>query len=198
MASKYLRTGLVILLVSFLTIIALPAAARGENRTAVRIGTLANNGKPAAIRTWQPLMDYLEKSLPEHEFVLVPLDFDELYPAVEAAEVDFIITNTGQYIELESYYGVSRVATFRNAGPGGFYTKFGGVLFVRADNNDIHTISDFPGHKILVADEKSFGGWLMQLREIREQGIDPARFADFKSTGSHEEVVYAMLKEILI
>lgn len=194
MASKYLRTGLVILLVFFLTIIALPAAARGENRTAVRIGTLANNGKPAAIKTWQPLMDYLEKSLPEHEFVLVPLDFDELYPAVEAAEVDFIITNTGQYIELESYYGVSRVATFRNAGPGGFYTKFGGVLFVRADNNDIHTISDFPGHKILVADEKSFGGWLMQLREIREQGIDPARFADFKSTGSHEEVVYAVLK----
>ena len=72
MASKYLRTGLVILLVFFLTIIALPAAARGENRTAVRIGTLANNGKPAAIKTWQPLMDYLEKSLPEHEFVLVP------------------------------------------------------------------------------------------------------------------------------
>ncbi len=159
----------------------------------VPIGVLANKGRPAAVNTWQPLIDYLGEVIPEREFVLLPLDFDELYPAVEEARVDFVITNTGQYIELESYYGVSRIATFRNAGPKGFYTLFGGVLIVRADRDDIQSIRDFPGHKVLAADENSFGGWLMQLREIKAQGVDPEQFLKIEYTGNHEEVVRAVL-----
>jgi len=160
----------------------------------IHIGVLANKGKSAAINTWQPLVDYLGNKIQEHRFILVPLDFDELYPEVEAGCVDFIITNTGHYIELEANYGISRIATFRNAGPGGFYTKFGGVLFVRVDCDDIRTIRDFPGRKVLAADEKSFGGWLMQLREIKAQGINPNQFAEFRSTGNHEEVVFSILE----
>ena len=179
-----------ILMLIFLLALASNAPADASE---MRIGVLANKGKPAAINTWQPLIDYLGKAIPEQEFSLVPLDFDELYPAVEEARIDFVITNTGQYIELESYYGVTRIATFRNAGPGGYYTLFGGVLFVRADNNSIHSIQDFPGHKVLAADEKSFGGWLMQLREIKAHGVDPSQFKELDSTGNHEAVVIAIL-----
>lgn len=156
------------------------------------IGVLANKGKLAAINSWQPLVDYLGEAIPEQKFVLLPLGYDELYPAVENAQVDFVITNPGQYIELESYYGFSRIATFRNAGPGGYYTLFGGVLFVRADRNDISAIRDLPGHKVLSADETSFG-WLMQLREIKAQGVDPSQFAELRMTGNHEAVVTAIL-----
>jgi serine phosphatase RsbU (regulator of sigma subunit)/ABC-type phosphate/phosphonate transport system substrate-binding protein len=183
----------IMLILTLALLLAFTPTARAD-AAEMRIGVLANKGKPAAISTWQPLIDYLGKSIPDQKFVLVPLDFNELYPAVEEARIDFVITNTGQYIELESYYGVSRIATFRNAGPGGFYTLFGGVLFVRADQKDIHSIRDFPGHKVLSADEKtSFGGWLMQLREIKAQGVDPSQFKELKSTGNHEAVVLAIL-----
>ncbi|HZK56694.1 MAG TPA: PhnD/SsuA/transferrin family substrate-binding protein [Clostridia bacterium] len=191
-----MRTGFVsvaVILVLAVLIVLMPIAAWADI-SEVRVGVLANKGKSAAIETWQPLVDYLGDKIQEHRFILVPLDFDELYPEVEAGRVDFIITNTGQYIELEANYGISRIATFRNAGPGGFYTKFGGVLFVCAHRDDIRTIRDFPGCKILVADEKSFGGWLMQLREIKAQGINPDRFAEFRSAGNHEEVVFSILE----
>ncbi len=188
------RLGGATLILSILVFLVLKLSTAEAGTTEVRIGVLANKGKSVAVNAWQPLMYYLGKEIPEHQFVLVPLGFEELYPAVEAGEVDFIITNTGQYIELEYFYGVSRIATFRNEGTGGFYTKFGGVLFVSSDREDINTIQDFPGHKMLVADEKSFGGWLMQLREIKAQGVDPSEFAELKSAGNHEEVVLAVLK----
>ena len=182
-----------VILVLAVLVVLMPIVAWADV-SEIHIGVLANKGKSAAIETWQPLVDYLGDKIKEHKFILVPLDFDELYPRVEKGSVDFVITNTGQYIELEANYGISRIATFRNAGPGGFYTKFGGVLFVRADHNDIRTIRDFPGHKVLVADEKSFGGWLMQLREIKAQGVNPDGFAEFRSTGNHEEVVFSILE----
>lgn len=193
MPAKLFKMMAVLFLVSLIVLAASVSTVLGRDVSKVRIGVLANKGKPAAIKTWQPLIDYLTEAIPNQKFALVPLNFDELYPRVEAGNVDFIITNTGQYIELESYYGVSRMATFQNAGPGGFYTKFGGVLFVRADCDDIHTIGDFPGHKVLVADEKSFGGWLMQLREIKNQGVEPGQFAKFEFAGNHEEVVFSVL-----
>ncbi len=158
------------------------------------VGVLANKGKLAALETWQPLMDYLESSIPGYKFILVPLGFDELYPELKAGNIDFIITNTGQYIELEVECGISRLATLRSAGPNTFHTKFGGVLFVRADCDYISEITDFPGYKVLAADEKSFGGWLMQLREIKNKGVDPSQFAEFGSTGNHELVVLSVLE----
>lgn len=185
--------GAILFIVVILASLILPTSIAGADTTEIRIGVLANKGKPTAVNTWQPLMYYLNKEIPEYEFILVPLGFDELYPAVEAGEVDFVITNTGQYIELEYFYGVSRIATFRNKGTGGFYTQFGGVLFVAADCEDIFTIRDFPGHRMLVADDKSFGGWLMQLREIKAQGVEPSQFSELSATGNHDEVVLSVL-----
>lgn len=182
------------LLLAAIAVLAIaPPGLPARNVSKVYLGILANKGKPAAVESWQPLVDYLGQAVPGHEFILRPLDFDELYPEVEAGNLDFVITNTGQYIELESAYGISRIATFRNAGPSGFYTRFGGVLFVRRERGDILTIDDFPGKRILVADEKSFGGWLMQLREIKDRGIDPGQFAAFESIGNHETVVFSVL-----
>jgi ABC-type phosphate/phosphonate transport system substrate-binding protein len=83
----------------------------------IHIGVLANKGKSAAIKTWQPLVDYLGNKIQEHRFILVPLDFDELYPEVEAGCVDFIITNTGHYIELEANYNPRGLSNRRSEQP---------------------------------------------------------------------------------
>src|SRR4030067_3505138 len=59
----------------------------------VKIGVLASRGADDALKTWQPTAEYLTKEIPQYSFVIVPLDIDEIAPAVERNDVDFVITN---------------------------------------------------------------------------------------------------------
>lgn len=168
--------------------ISLPALA-----SEIKIGVLANNGSEKVLKTWQPLAEYLGQAVPGQNFRIVPLNFDVLYPAVQAGQVDFIIVNTAQYVEMETLFGVSRIATLRNAGPDGFYTVFGGVLFTKAGRSDISQLTDLRGRKVAAVDETSLGGWLTQLRVLKAAKVEPEQFAMLKFFGNHEEVVRAVL-----
>ncbi len=187
-------------LVRYLLILALTLTAVGTVTPApvmaesdITIGVLANNGKDNALAQWQPHAAYLASKLPGNQFRIVPLDFDALYPAVRKGLVDFVIVNTGQYVELEADAGIKRVATLNSHGPGGSYSVFGGVLFTR-DDHAIETIGDLRGKSIAVPDTTSFGGWLMQLRELHAAGIEPSQLAAVTATGSHEAVVRAVME----
>lgn len=159
----------------------------------VKIGVLAHRGEDVARKMWQPTMEYLTQTIPEYNFELVPLDFKKLYRAVGAKEVDFVVVNTGQYIELESSYGISRIATLTNRGPEGcLCNKFGGVFLTKADS-PINTLRDMKGKTLLSVDNASFGGWLMQLREMKAVGIDPESDMSVKTLGDHEKVVLGIL-----
>ncbi|CAH2032009.1 PhnD/SsuA/transferrin family substrate-binding protein [Trichlorobacter ammonificans] len=175
-------------LILFVTAAA-PAAA-----TEVRIGVLANNGRAAAVQAWQPHADYLERALPGYQFRIVPLDFTGLYPAVKKGVVDFVVVNTGQYVELEAEAGITRIVTLKKLGPEGAQTVFGGVLFTRAERDDIEGLRDLRGKRIWIPDITSFGGWLMQLREILAAGVSQTSFAELHATGNHEAVVQAVLE----
>lgn len=159
----------------------------------VRIGVLANRGNEQALKAWQPLADYLEQAVPGTNFVVKPFTFEALYPAIERGDMEFVILNTGQYVEMEVANGISRVATIRNIGPGGNYTVFGGVLITKADRHDIAGIQDLKGKRFLAVDETSLGGWLAALREVKAAGIEPSQFAELNYAGNHEAVVRAIL-----
>ncbi len=159
----------------------------------VKIGVLAHRGEEVARKMWQPTMEYLTQTIPEYRFELVPLDFKKLYNAVGAKQVDFVVVNTGQYVELEASYGISRIATLTNRGPEGcLCNKFGGVFLTKA-NSSINTLKDMKGKTLLSVDNSSFGGWLMQLREMRAVGIDPDSDMQVKTVGDHEKVVLGVL-----
>ncbi len=160
----------------------------------VKIGILAHRGEVVAKTMWQPTMDYLTQSIAGYKFELVPLDFKKLYEAVGKKEVDFVVVNTGQYIELEASYGISRIATLTNHGPDGcLCNRFGGVFLTKADSK-INTIEDLKGKTLLSVDKTSFGGWLMQLREMKDADIDPNSDLTVKTLGDHEKVVLGVLK----
>ncbi|HEX5330504.1 PhnD/SsuA/transferrin family substrate-binding protein [Sulfuricurvum sp.] len=159
----------------------------------VKIGVLAHRGEDVARTMWQPTMEYLTQTIPEYNFELVPLDFKKLYRAVGAKQVDFVVVNTGQYIELEASYGISRIATLTNRGPEGcLCNRFGGVFLTKAAS-PINTLSDMKGKTLLSVDNSSFGGWLMQLREMKAVGIDPESDMQVKTLGDHEKVVLGVL-----
>lgn len=160
----------------------------------VRIGVLALRGVDRAIQTWSETAAYLGRKLPEHQVHIVPLGFDEIHLAVRQRRIDFVLANPSFYVELESLYGVSPVVTMRNrhnGGPG--YSKFGGVIFTRADRADIRDFSDLKGKVFAAVDKDSFGGWHAGWRELLRQGIKPD--VDFKKLmfpGTHDAVVFAV------
>lgn len=138
-----------------------------------RIGVLAFRGNLATVERWQATADYLTEKLPEHRFRIVPLELEQLRASVAAGHVDFVVTNSGQYVELEVFYGLSRIATQKNLVRGKPQTKFGAVIFVRADRTDIQTLEDLKGKSLMGVKEDGFGGFRMAWRELLEHGIDP-------------------------
>jgi len=159
----------------------------------VKIGVLAHRGKKHCMRVWKPTAAYLENSLKNYRFRIVPLDFDEIHPAVEKGNVDFILANCYFYVQLESLYGTSRLATIKNSRSMGVFTEFGGVIFTLKNRNDINNYRDLRGKRFAAVKESSFGGWISGLRELKERGVDPYRdFSNLSFAGTHDGVVMAV------
>ena len=145
----------------------------------VTVGVLAYRGDDTCIRMWTPTIHYLTEEIPASEFHLLPLDLEGMSDALEQRKVDFVLTNPGNYVELERQFGVTRIATLRNLRRGEPYTVFGAVIFVRADRDDLRTLADLNNRSFGAVDAAAFGGFQMAWRELKKAGLDP--FNDFSN-----------------
>jgi two-component system sensor histidine kinase/response regulator len=172
---------------------ALPVGAVDDTGR-VRIGVLAKRGPERCVERWTPTAVYLTRTIQPLHFVIVPLGFDEIIPAVESETIDFLLTNPAQYVEAENRFGASRIATLRNLRVGGAFTTFGGVIFARADAPALETMADLEGRSLMAVDPGSLGGWLTAWREMKAAGIDPHRDTSSLTWGrTHDAVVHAVL-----
>ena len=170
-------------------------AALGAEVATVKIGVLAKRGTDRCLEKWVPTAEYLTSHIPGHLFTIVPLVFEEINAAVERGEVDFMLANPLFYVGLEKLYNANRIATLKNLGlDGRVYTVFGGVIFRRADRDDIQDMHDLKGNTFMAVKEKTaFGGWYAAWRELKAHGIDPHRdFRDLSFGGMHDSVVYSV------
>ena len=165
----------------------------GSEQT-VRIGVLAKRGRQKCLQKWGLTADYLGSRIPGYAFKIVPLDFEEIYPTAEREQVEFILANSSFYVGLERLHGANRLVTLRNVRLDNAYTVLGGVIFRKADRNDIQRLDDLVGKTFMAVEETSFGGWQMAWRELKQQGIDPWHdFSDLRFGGTHDAVVHAVL-----
>ncbi|WP_127478221.1 PAS domain S-box protein [Sulfurivermis fontis] len=159
----------------------------------VKIGVLAWRGPEQTLRMWEPTATYLTQHVAGYRFVIVPLAFDRLLPAVASGDVDFVLANSSYYPEMELRYGASRIVTLRNRDAGHAYTHFGGVIFTRAERADLREVTDLKGKSFMAVDEQSLGGFHAAWRELKDAGIDPHRdFKPLRFGGTHDAVVYAV------
>lgn len=159
----------------------------------IKIGVLAKRGAETTLQKWQPTADYLTQQIPNYQFSIVPLDFEQITQAMRDRSIDFVVTNSGMYVELEYEFGARRIATLKNQRLGKPYTSFGGVIFARADHN-IAQLSDIKNKRFVAVDESSLGGWQMSWLTFKQADIDPYKdFAELKFLGTHDKVVYAVL-----
>ena len=166
-----------------------------EAKDTIKIGILAKRGMPQTMQQWQPLAEYLDQQIPAYTFKIVPLGFDDLDHAVAHASVDFVLTNTFQYVAFEYRYGASRIATLQNHSDDGTgQQRFGGVIFTRKDNTVIHTLEDIQHKRFAAVDPESFGGWIMAKKELLDHGITEKDFSKLLFLNSHDAVVNAVLE----
>jgi two-component system sensor histidine kinase TtrS len=151
-----------------------PPALRADD-TQMTVGVLAFRGEEATRARWEQTTDYLTAAVPGYSFKLVPLDLHGMHEALKHDKLDFILTNPGNYVELEAEYGITRIATLKNVRQGHVYKEFGAVIFTRADRNDIRQLGDLRNTSFAAVDSEAFGGFQMAWRELAEAGVDPFR-----------------------
>ncbi len=161
----------------------------------LKIGVLAFRGHDAALGRWSATAEYLTRQIPGHRFVIVPLDLTRMSDAVASGSLDFVLTNTGHYVVLESNFGVSRLATLKVHHQGKDYTRFGAAIFTRANHPEIRGIRDLAGHSFMAVSREAFGGFQMAWQEMLDHEIDP--FLDLGSLEfvgfPQDDIVHAVL-----
>ena len=96
---------------------------------------------------------------------LVPLNLDEISEAVRSKDIDFTLTNPGNYVGLETRYGISRIATMQSIEKDLVRVRFGAVIVARADNDKIHRLVDLKGRSFMAVSPEAFGGFQMAWRD---------------------------------
>ncbi len=163
------------------------------NDKAIRIGVLSHRGDDVTRTTWLPTAQYLSETLDGYEFKIIPLDFDEIDSVVSAGEVDFLLVNSGIYVNMEVLYRVSRIVTLNNQIADIPLNLFAGVVFSRKGRNDIRDIRSLRGKKFMAVDEISLGGFQMAWGLMHEEGLNPYKdLASISFAGTHDEVVFSV------
>jgi len=186
----------VLLLILFMSFLFLISTANAGNNTSevIKIGVLAYKGKQSALQRWKGHADYLNKKLSPLQFKIIPLSYsnNELTKAVTNHQVDFVITNPGQYTELKIKGLVTHIATRRMKSTLGVLDQFGGTVITQAERKELNYYSDISKQRIVIPSFSSLGGWLVHLRAALEQGIDLRKHSQVTKLHDHHKVVMAI------
>jgi diguanylate cyclase (GGDEF)-like protein/hemerythrin-like metal-binding protein/PAS domain S-box-containing protein len=182
---------LVILLFSLLTLTSVSA------QSTVTIGILAFRPASDVQQRWQPLVDHLNRSIPEHKFTMRAYAYRDLETAIARRSIDFVFTNPGHYMLMTYRNGLSSpLATLVPLIKGRTLPKFGGVIFTLADRGDITELIDLRGKSIASVTQGSLGGYQAEALELKIAGISIPKDASLVQTGMpHDLVVHAVLKQ---
>ncbi len=138
----------------------------------VKILVVAIHGIETAKLEWQPTVDHLQSSLPQHSFSLIPFppnDLAKIKNVIVNNEIDFVISQPAIYIDLEMNFGVSRILTMVKEGG---LSEFGSTIITRADSG-IGSIDELKGKTIAGVAKLGFGGWLIGYKEMLDHGFEP-------------------------
>lgn len=161
----------------------------------VTIGVLAFRSKAETSKEWSETIAYLNQVRPEYRFRAIPLNYQEMNSAALEKKVDFIVTNSGHYIELEHKYHISRIATMIRYQNGRWIDRFGGVVFTLAQRKDIQSLEDLKDKTIASVDAESLGGYAAQMYELYRLDIEKDDL-DIHFLGMpHAQTVQAVLNQ---
>ncbi len=176
-------------------LLALGLAASSAGAREVRVAVLAFQGSERAAQDFAPTIAALNAALPEHAFTMVPLDLAGVAQAVTEHRVDFVITNPGDYVELEARSGVTRLATLESRDHAVPTDTVGSTVIVPGGAGHQKDFDDLRGARLAVVSKGAFGGWQVIWREMLDAGVAPEALGQIVETGYPMERVIAALRE---
>jgi two-component system sensor histidine kinase TtrS len=138
---------------------------------ALYVGVLANWGNQQALERWTPMMQYLDEQVPGTQFHVYPGNFEALNLAMELGQIQFIITNPGQYLYLSNQYPLSWLATMRSRRHKGATSAIGSAIIVKAESN-YRTLYDLKDKVIAASDPHALGGYQATIGLMHKLGMD--------------------------
>lgn len=163
-----MRTSVLQLLL--LTSLLASADAEEVHQVAVR----AHSGVEAGIKQWGPTIDYLSKSIPGHRFEIMPYThIDQQIDDARQNKFQFFLTNPSIYIEINHLAGAHALLTLINKRQDTAQTRFGSVIFTRANRDDIIRLEDLKNKHLIAVSPLGFGGWQVAWREMLHNNFDP-------------------------
>ena len=149
--------------------------ARIAHNPKLKIGISSTGQGADLLQRWQPTLDYLSQKVPSHKFSLIPMDDEAIKEAVKFGQVDFVIPHSGLYIELESRFGVNRIATFRTLLDGQPHEVFGSIVFTTGDRSDLNYLKDLRNKTIAATRDNTVDDWLGVKSELVAAKVNPDR-----------------------
>jgi ABC-type phosphate/phosphonate transport system substrate-binding protein len=159
----------------------------------IKIGVLAHRGIEKTYEQWGPTAAVLSEKL-SGNFVIVPLKFVDIEPALKNNKIHFLIANSGFFASMNDKYDLKALTTMVNRRQDVALPEFGGVVFVRQDS-PINTLKDIRGKRFMCVKYSSFGGGQMAWRLLLDNGINPKTDCSAYLQGeTHDNVVMAVKK----
>ena len=156
----------VVFLVTFTT------CANSYDNTVVRIGVLSYRDIDGLKVNFEELQSKLATAIPGHRFELRLLNVTDLRKAVKNGELEFVFTNSTQYVSLASEFGIQRIATLMLPESVSPEHALGSTILTLAGRSDVEKLSDLRGKRIAVVTNDAFGGYLAGARELLRAGVD--------------------------
>ncbi len=160
-----------------------------DQNATLTLGVYAYRSHETTRLMYEPLAHYLEDHLNGYRVVLEVFDTKELEKAVEQHRVDFVLTNPSQYLILRANNTLTgAIATIVTSQGGAATNQVGGVIFTRADRQDIRTFAHFKGQTIAVFSRSALGGYQAPMYELSKAGVDTKK-CRFKEIHPDQETI---------
>jgi len=141
-------------------------------------------GEQKAGAEWRGLQQYLETALPRYQIDLVYSDLSGLRAAVADGRLEFVLTNPGQYVELEAEYGIGRIVTLEQGSLPSSNIAVGAAVVALRERRDLGTLDDLRGQVLAATADNAFGGYQTVWRELEASGMDaPSDLGGLRFTG---------------
>ena len=132
--------------------------SRLNDRQIYRIGVLANRGIETAYKDFNRTAEYLTRSIgddfdPPISFEIAPVAFGKegVIDRFTSGQYDFVFANPTVASCVDSEVGTHAIASMiarRRVNSNNYdLTEFGGVIFARADNDEVNSIYDIVGKR---------------------------------------------------
>lgn len=153
-------------------LLGVPPPACAASDELVRIGVLAYRGPDETGTSWSDLPTRLAKTIPGYRFEIQELSGSKLGEAVERNELEFVLTNSTQYVSLAAEFGIRRIATVMLPETLSQQQAIGSTILTLAERKDINQLTDLRGKRIAAVASDAFGGYLAGARELLAAGVD--------------------------